>query len=97
MKIEHEQDGDVTLDPDELALAFNLSPAQFRRYLRQGLVTSRVERGEGDDLGRARITVRIGNRVWQAIVDAESIVHQDRRVLGAVPRFRQMPGPAEPS
>jgi hypothetical protein len=97
MKIEHEQDGDVTLDPDELAREFNLSPAQFRRYLRQGMVTSRIERGEGEDLGKARITVRIGNRVWQAIVDSHSVVHRDRKVLGGTPRFKPTPRPPETS
>ena len=84
MKIEYDGNDDVILDPDELAREFQLAPDTLRRYLRMGLVARTVERGEGDDLGRTRITVRVGNRIWQAIADHGSLVQQERRVLGAV-------------
>ncbi|WP_235988597.1 DUF6522 family protein [Pseudorhizobium endolithicum] len=91
VRIEYIESGDIGLDPDELAREFQLSADTLRRYLRMGLVASTVERGEDCDLGKTRVTVRVGNRIWQAVVEHGDIVHQERRVLRAVTPLRSTP------
>lgn len=83
LRIEYSESGDIVLNPDELAQEFQLSADTLRRYLRMGLVASTVERGEGNDLGKVRITVRVGNRIWQAVIEHGDLVCQERRVLTA--------------
>ena len=94
MKIEYNGRDDVILNPDELAREFQLSPDALRRYLHMGLVASTVERGEGIDLGKTRITVRVGNRIWRAISEHGHLIHQESRVLGATALVRSVPLPA---
>lgn len=72
-----EADGDFTLDADLVAKGFGWSSPELRDHMRRGLVTSRVERGEGEDAGTWRLTVQCGNRQWQAIIGRDgSIVGQ---------------------
>ena len=91
MRIDYNGCDDVILDPEELAQEFQLSADTLRRYLRMGLVASTVERGEDSDLGKTRVTVRVGNRIWQAVVEHGDIVHQERCVLRAVTPLRSTP------
>lgn len=74
MHIERDGNGDFVLEPSQLATRFGLQSDDFRRKLRKGLVTSTVERGEGEHMGTCRLTVRIGNRVWRAILDSGDTV-----------------------
>lgn len=67
-------DGNFVLDPAELASKFALTPADFRSRMQRGLVFSTVEAGLGDDEGTTRLSLRIGNRLWQANLDAEDHV-----------------------
>ena len=64
-------DGSFTLDAARLASRFGWSEPELRNLMRRGLVTSRVERGEGEDAGRWRLSVRCGNRCWRAIILAD--------------------------
>ncbi|UWM85215.1 DUF6522 family protein [Rhizobium sp. SRDI969] len=57
--------GELTIDAAFLARRFAISPDALRRHMKLGLVRSLVERGEGEDAGRTRLTVRIGNRTWR--------------------------------
>lgn len=59
----------LTVDASYLADRFGLSPEAFRRQLKQRLIRSRVEVGQGEDAGKTRLTVRVGNRMWTAILD----------------------------
>ncbi|MBO9630813.1 MAG: hypothetical protein J7516_15450 [Shinella sp.] len=69
-----------------LAARFNWPVETFRDMMRRGLVSSRVERGEGEDEGRWRLSVRCGNRRWQAIVEADGKVGEQRiDILPAAP------------
>jgi hypothetical protein len=74
MHVQRDQRGDFTFDPAALADRFQLSTDDFRRNIRRGLVTSMVERGEGEDVGTCRLRVKIGNRVWTAILNSEDRV-----------------------
>lgn len=70
------QDGDsgFTLDASMIARHFGWSADLFRALQRRGLVKSLIERGEGDDQGRWRLTVRCGGRRWRAIVEADGTI-----------------------
>lgn len=66
--------GELTIDAAFLAGRFALSPDALRRHMKQDLVRGVVERGEGADTGRTRLTVRIGNRIWIAVIASEPAV-----------------------
>ncbi len=74
MQIERDGNGDFILDPAEIAQRFGLAPKDFRRQQQQGLVKSTVEVGEGEDAGTSRLSLRIGNRIWRAVLDEKGQV-----------------------
>lgn len=77
---------ELTVDASYLADRFGLSPQALRRYMAQGLVRSRVEMGQDADLGKTRLTVRIGNRIWVAVLAADgSIVSEVTRFAASAP------------
>ncbi|WP_431323809.1 DUF6522 family protein [Rhizobium sp. YTU87027] len=77
---------ELTVDASYLADRFGLSPEAFRRYMAQGLVRSRVEMGQDADLGKTRLTVRLGNRVWIAVLAADgSVVSEETRFASSAP------------
>ncbi len=71
-------DGSFVLDAARLAKRFGWSVEELRDLMRRGLVTSRVERGEGEDEGRWRLAVRCGNRRWQAILLPDGAVTEEQ-------------------
>lgn len=70
-------DGSFVLDAERLAGRFGWSTEELRALMRRGLVTSRVERGEGEDAGRWRVSALCGNRRWQAVVLADGTVVEE--------------------
>ena len=70
--------GEFLLPADMLAARFGWPTQKLRDMMRRGLVASRVERGEGEDEGRWRLSVRCGNRRWQAVVEADGTVGAQR-------------------
>jgi hypothetical protein len=46
-----------------------LSPEAFWRELKRGIVYGVVERGEGDDAGRTRLTFRYRARSWSVTLE----------------------------
>ncbi|NKN00627.1 MULTISPECIES: DUF6522 family protein [Rhizobium] len=70
--------GELTIDAAFLARRFAISPDALRRHMKLGLVRSLVERGEGEDAGRTRLTVRIGNRTWIAVIASDGAVVSER-------------------
>lgn len=66
--------GDFTLDAAVLARALGRPVGELRELMRRGLVTSRVERGEGEDRGRWRLSVRCGNRQWRGTVQPDGTI-----------------------
>jgi len=72
--VERDTSGNFVLDPDQLADRFALTAADFRSRMQQGLVVSTVEIGMDEDKGTCRLSVRLGNRLWRAVIDAENHV-----------------------
>ncbi len=58
----------VEIDARLAAEKLGLPPELFWENLRQGIVFGLVERGEGEDAGRVRITLRCRARSWSTIV-----------------------------
>ena len=67
-------DGDFTLDAALVARGFGWTTPELREHMRRGLVTSRVERGEGEDAGTWRLSMQCGNRRWQAVVGRDGTI-----------------------
>lgn len=74
MQIERDPNGDFILEPADLAERFGLTSDDFRRRMQKGLLASTVEVGEGEDAGTCRLSLRLGNRLWRAILDSEDRV-----------------------
>lgn len=55
------EDGRYSIAAPFLAARFGLSEQDLRAEMRAGRVTSQVERGEGSDAGRTRLTLRHGD------------------------------------
>ena len=78
--------GDVEVDAAMLAAQLRLSEAELREGMRDGSITSRVERGEGDDAGRMRLTVFTeACRVRMVVDEAGSVLSSDRVDFGDQP------------
>ena len=66
-----ERDGDrFVVDARVLAKAFDLSLEETRARMRDGLIASSCESGEGEDAGRWRLTFRHQGHVLRLVVDA---------------------------
>jgi hypothetical protein len=74
MNVEKDSSGNFVIDPVELASRFALTPDDFRSRMQQGLVVSIVEIGHADDEGTSRLSLRLGNRLWRAVIDMEGRV-----------------------
>ena len=86
LTLSRDESGEFLLPADMLADRFGWPTETLRDMMRRGLVSSRVERGEGEDAGRWRLSVRCGNRRWQAIVEADGRVGDQRlEVLSSAP------------
>ncbi|MDB5595377.1 MAG: hypothetical protein JWM36_2338 [Hyphomicrobiales bacterium] len=77
MDIEREAGGDYLIASAEVAARFRISIAELRRLTTLGLMSSSVETGEGEDAGTSRLTLRCGNRVWRAVLDAHDHVSSE--------------------
>lgn len=78
--------GDFILPADLIAQRFGWPIETLHDMMRRGHVASRVERGEGDDAGHWRISVRCGNRRWQMVVDEGGRPGSERfEVLSSAP------------
>ncbi|NLS21394.1 hypothetical protein HGP16_33440 [Rhizobium sp. P40RR-XXII] len=81
MFVERAQNGDFVVDSFEIAERFGLSLSEFRRYMQRGSVTSCVEVGTADHEGTRRLSLRLGNRVWRAVLDDESKVQREEMTI----------------
>ncbi|HCL63807.1 MAG TPA: hypothetical protein DIC56_02960 [Rhizobium sp.] len=86
MQIERDGNGDFILDPVEISQRFGLPAGEFRRHQEQGLVKSTVEVGEGEDAGTRRLSLRIGNRIWRAILDGDDrVIREEMNIARGAP------------
>lgn len=54
-----------------------LTPEVFWQEMKRGIVYSTVERGEAEDAGRTRLTLRYRARSWSIVIEDDDIKHQD--------------------
>lgn len=54
-----------------VAPQLGLAPDAFWREMQRGIVYGVVERGEGEDAGRTRLTFRYRARSWSIILEEE--------------------------
>ena len=57
-----------------IARAFRITEEQVREEMRNGRISSRSERGAGEDEGRWRMTFYRGDRAFRLVVDEEGEV-----------------------
>lgn len=78
----------INVDPAILAAGLRLDPETLRDMMRSDLVTSVCEKGEGEDMGRFRLTFYSPSRRFRLIVDAAGVIVQSSTVdhrRGAIP------------
>ncbi|MBN9050815.1 MAG: hypothetical protein J0H78_15235 [Rhizobiales bacterium] len=79
----------IEVDATLIAAAFDLTPDQVMRELRQGIITSRSEHGIDTDAGRRRLTFFRGRKRVRIVLDAEGMVLQQTSLdLGEPPPHR---------
>ena len=61
MKLEP-TDAGFAIDAKDLGRLLERAPEEVQRLMRNGAITSRFERGEGEDAGRSRVTFIDGDR-----------------------------------
>ena len=66
--ITRSEDGFI-VDAEFVAGKLGLSTATFWREMKRGVVYSVVERGEGEDTGRMRLTIRYRAQSWSTTVE----------------------------
>lgn len=89
MRIERDGAKDIILSSAELAKRFGFTVAALRRAMRLGLIAGTVEVGEGADLGKSRLTMRCGNRVWRAVLDSQDrVASEEIRMSRARPKIK---------
>ncbi|AWM29318.1 hypothetical protein ABIA14_006619 [Sinorhizobium fredii] len=65
-----------------IADQFGLSADDFERYRYLGLVVVSVERHFNEQMGMCHVKCRLGNRVWEALVDeGGTVVYEATRFL----------------
>lgn len=78
--------GDAQIDAAALAAQLGMTQAELRDGMRDGSITSRVERGEGADAGRMRLTVFTpGCRLRMVVDEGGAILSTDRVDFGDRP------------
>lgn len=66
-----QEDGEWVVDPEVVAPKLGLSAEAFRQAMRDGEVRGTVERGEGEDAGRTRLTFRHNNRAYAIQIEPD--------------------------
>lgn len=64
-------DGEINIDAELLASKLGLLAASLKAQMRKGIVSSVVETGLNEDVGRARLTFRYRSRAWTVVVDPD--------------------------
>ena len=83
MRLEPTPEGGFVIDAMDLGPLLDLDPPRVPELMREGRITSRFERGEGEDEGRFRVTFLHEGTTVRLIVAADGTVLQRSRVRGA--------------
>lgn len=86
MHLEPRPEGGFTVDAEDLGPLLGLDPSLVPGLMQVGRITSRSETGEGEDLGRFRLTFRYGAITVRLVVTAEGELLHQSRIRGAGPR-----------
>lgn len=73
-------DQQITIDANLVAKGLRLEPEALRIALRDGSVTRIVEKGEGEDAGRYRVTFFAPERRFRLLFTAEGEIVQSSSV-----------------
>ena len=84
------QGDDILVDADMLASRLGLSVATLRECMRAGRISTLVERGEGDDEGRLRLTFRFGDQQSSIMREPDGELHE----TAPPPRERRLVKPS---
>ena len=89
-----QDNGDWVVDPELVAPKLGLSAEAFREAMRDGQLTSLVERGEGEDAGRTRLTFRYGTQAWALRIEPDGTAFETPAPIDpqAVPAWLQGQG-----
>ncbi|RKF13958.1 hypothetical protein D6850_12285 [Roseovarius spongiae] len=87
----------VQIDAEIVARALKLAPQELRERMREGAVTSRLERGEGEDEGRVRLTFFSATRRARITADASGAVLSCTGADVAQPSRSEHPAKAAPA
>ncbi|MBV0892597.1 hypothetical protein KTN05_12125 [Paracoccus sp. Z118] len=66
--------GDAEIDAGVVAAAFGMTQEAFREEMQAGRIASQIERGEGEDAGRVRLTFYSETRRVRFTCDATGAV-----------------------
>lgn len=94
VRVRRDADG-FDVDAELIGEGLRLDPAEVVALLREGAITSRVERGEGEDAGRWRLTFYHASARFRIVVDEEGVVLSRSRVAfedGPLPPAMRRPG-----
>ena len=70
-------EGQFEIGAERLAQRFGLGVDDLRAMTARGQVRSSVERGDGADTGRWRLSFRIGNRRWRLTLREDGMIEDD--------------------
>lgn len=71
-------DDDIVVNAELLATCLELSVASLRKAMSAGDVRTLVENGEGEDLGRMRLTFRYKDRQFSILREPDGQLHETR-------------------
>lgn len=69
IRLERNASGGSVAPASLIAAHFGWSETKLKEKMQRGLVVSIIEQGQDKDEGYWRLSVRCGNRRWQAIID----------------------------
>jgi len=78
VRLERNERGDWMLDPEQLHSRLMINPGIMRQKMRLGLVTSRIEEGVDADSGKARVTIKVSNSIWEGIFDKDGRLESEK-------------------
>lgn len=86
MRLEPMPEGGFMINAEDLGPLLGVEPSLVPDLMREGRITRRFERGEGEDLGRFRVTILYSGVTLRLIVTTDRTVIKQSRIRGAPAR-----------